>query len=76
MKMSTQKTVETFRPVSFAITCESQSELDFFASLFNHCAVDSACERIAGKNLEELVLELERIGADCHYVAELLIQSK
>jgi len=37
-----------FNPVVIEITCESQAELDFLASLFNHASVCNAARELAG----------------------------
>ena len=74
MKVEKAKT-NRFQPVNVTLTIESQAELDFFGSLFNHVAISAASKEFldAGKwlDFEPLYELLEGLGADIHRVEDL-----
>jgi len=41
-ELVTKEEPKTFKPVTFQVTCESQEELDFWASMFNHAKIARA----------------------------------
>ena len=44
-ELVTKEEPKTFKPVTFQVTCESQEELDFWASIFNHAKIELAAKK-------------------------------
>lgn len=69
MKTEVTKTSISFEPVYLKLTIESQQELDFWATLFNHSDIaDSAKKFMANSDgmFEHAAIQLEAVGGDMH----------
>lgn len=71
MKLTTEQNT-SFKPVSFTITCETQKELDWWASLFMHDAVDASFRNFCESDFVDSG-PLKKLGADDLCVAQLKI---
>jgi len=47
-ELVTKEEPKTFKPVTFQVTCESQEELDFWASLFSHAHIENCAKAFCG----------------------------
>lgn len=63
MKLTTQQAETGFKPVSFTITCETQDELDFFVSLFNHTNINDASEKFMGTRISLFLNQMTALGS-------------
>lgn len=78
MKASSTTKQAKFKPVEITLEIESQTELDFLGSLFDHTSVHDAANNFDGVGSEccELIREaLESEGADIHKVEKLRLKS-
>jgi hypothetical protein len=57
-----------FKPVSITLTIETQDELDFFASLFNHKSVCDSALEFAELDLPPI---FEELGGDPHKTSKI-----
>lgn len=76
MKTKVTKEPKKFEPVTLNIVIESQYELDFFGSLFNHTSVCQAANEIARLDFVNLRHELRNFGANISNVTALKLTRK
>jgi len=43
-ELVTKEEPKKFKPVTFQVTCESQEELDFWTTIFNHSYIEDAAK--------------------------------